>query len=52
VNRRISILVLTREAEERLLGINREPVLAEPEAAAAPAVLPTVPPAAPAAPTQ
>jgi chemotaxis protein MotB len=52
VNRRISILVLTREAEERLLGINREPVLAEPEAAAAPAAPPTVPPAAPAAPTQ
>jgi len=42
VNRRISIMVLTREAEERLLGIHRVPVLAEPEAAAAPA------PAAPA----
>ncbi|HBH39871.1 MAG TPA: motility protein MotB, partial [Curvibacter sp.] len=32
VNRRISILVLTREAEERLLGINRDAVLGEPEA--------------------
>ena len=30
VNRRISILVLTREAEERLLGINRDAVLGEP----------------------
>jgi chemotaxis protein MotB len=37
INRRISILVLTREAEERLLGLNREATLAEPEAAAAPA---------------
>ena len=49
INRRISILVLTREAEERLLGINREPVLAEPTAAPgvaptpAPAVAPTAP---------
>ena len=31
VNRRISIMVLTREAEERLLGVNRVPVAAEPE---------------------
>ena len=47
INRRISILVLTREAEERLLGINRDPVLAEPGASAAPAPLPAVAPAAP-----
>ncbi|MFN7444890.1 MAG: flagellar motor protein MotB [Curvibacter sp.] len=33
INRRISILVLTREAEERLLGLNREATLAEPEVA-------------------
>jgi chemotaxis protein MotB len=52
VNRRISILVLTREAEERLLGINRDAVLAEPEAAAAPAAPPAPPTAAPAAPAQ
>jgi len=32
VNRRISIMVLTHEAEERLLGASRVPVLAEPEA--------------------
>lgn len=54
VNRRISILVLTREAEERLLGINREAVLAEPDTGAAPSTAP-VPPApavAPAAPAQ
>ncbi len=53
VNRRISIMVLTREAEERLLGTSRVPVLAEPEApspAAAPATPPT--PAAPAPPAQ
>ncbi|MFN4361346.1 MAG: flagellar motor protein MotB [Hylemonella sp.] len=51
INRRISILVLTREAEERLLGINRDAVLGEPEAGATapPAPLPA---AAPAAPTQ
>ena len=41
VNRRISIMVLTREAEERLLGTSRVPVLAEPEPApAAPATAP------------
>ena len=33
VNRRISIIVMTREAEERLLGVGRAPVsLAEPDA--------------------
>ena len=47
VNRRISILVLTREAEERLLGINREAVLAEPDTGAAPPVPPSPAPAAP-----
>jgi chemotaxis protein MotB len=31
-NRRISIIVMTREAEERLLGNNRKPVLPVPEA--------------------
>lgn len=52
VNRRISIMVLTRDAEERLLGTSRVPVLAEPEpvapsagtpAAAPPTVAPTPP---------
>jgi len=33
VNRRISIMVMTREAEERLLGTSRQPVLSEPETA-------------------
>ena len=51
INRRISILVLTREAEERLLGINRDAVLSEPEAGS-PAAPEPVPAAAPAAPTQ
>ena len=51
VNRRISILVLTREAEERLLGINRDAVLGEPEAQT-PAPASAAPAAAPAAPTQ
>ncbi len=37
INRRISIMVLTREAEERLLGFGRQPVLAEEPGAAAPA---------------
>ncbi|MDE2615508.1 MAG: flagellar motor protein MotB [Burkholderiales bacterium] len=49
VNRRISILVLTREAEDRLLGINREAVLAEPGTGAIP---PSAPPPTPAAPAQ
>ncbi|GAB3487919.1 flagellar motor protein MotB [Curvibacter fontanus] len=49
VNRRISILVLTREAEDRLLGINREAVLAEPGTGATP---PSAPPPPPAVPTQ
>ena len=35
-NRRISILVMTKDAEERLLGGNRIPVEMEPEVAAAP----------------
>ncbi len=54
VNRRISIMVLTREAEERLLGTSRVPVLAEPEATAPPAEAPAAPAAtpAPAAPAQ
>ncbi|MEK9803458.1 MAG: motility protein MotB, partial [Curvibacter sp.] len=51
VNRRISILVLTREAEERLLGINRDAVLSEPEAGAPAAPEPAAA-TAPAAPTQ
>ncbi len=51
VNRRISILVLTREAEERLLGINRDAVLGEPEAQT-PAPASAALAAAPAAPTQ
>jgi|UniRef100_UPI0035B23E1E chemotaxis protein MotB len=51
INRRISILVLTREAEERLLGINREAVLGEPEAGTPPTPAPA-PAVAPAAPTQ
>ncbi|MEK9950887.1 MAG: flagellar motor protein MotB [Curvibacter sp.] len=51
VNRRISILVLTREAEERLLGINREAVLSEPDTGA-PAAPAPAPAAAPAARTQ
>jgi chemotaxis protein MotB len=51
INRRISILVLTREAEERLLGINRDAVLGEPETGA-PATPAPAPAAAPAAPTQ
>ena len=52
VNRRISIMVLTREAEERLLGTSRVPVLAEepqgapPAGEAAPAAA-TTPPTAP-----
>ncbi|MDZ4074546.1 MAG: flagellar motor protein MotB [Hylemonella sp.] len=45
VNRRISIMVLTREAEERLLGTSRVPVLAEPEAAPPPAQTPAPAPA-------
>lgn len=49
VNRRISILVLTREAEDRLLGINREAVLAEPGTGA---TQPSAPPPPPAVPTQ
>ncbi len=52
INRRISILVLTREAEERLLGLNREPVLAEPDGTPAPSPTPTPPAAGPAAPAQ
>jgi len=36
VNRRISILVMTREAEERLLGSNRAPAEPEPNAPAKP----------------
>ena len=40
INRRISIMVLTREAEERLLGFGRQPVLAEEPGAAAPAAAP------------
>jgi chemotaxis protein MotB len=48
VNRRISIMVLTREAEERLLGTSRVPVLAEPEAAAPPAEAPAAPATTPA----
>lgn len=36
-NRRISIMVLTHEAEERLLGTSRAPVPAEPDAATPPA---------------
>lgn len=45
INRRISILVLTREAEERLLGASRVPVLAEPEAGGTPsAPAPAAPP--------
>ena len=51
INRRISILVLTREAEERLLGINRDAVLGEPETGA-PATPAPAPAATPAAPTQ
>lgn len=51
INRRISILVLTREAEERLLGVNRDAVLGEPDAGA-PATSTPAPAAAPAAPTQ
>ncbi|MBX9871453.1 MAG: flagellar motor protein MotB [Burkholderiaceae bacterium] len=51
INRRISILVLTREAEERLLGINRDAVLGEPEAGAPPTPVPA-PAVVPAAPTQ
>jgi chemotaxis protein MotB len=47
VNRRISIMVLTREAEERLLGTSRVPVLAEPETSS-----PTPAAPAPVAPTQ
>jgi chemotaxis protein MotB len=49
VNRRISIMVLTREAEERLLGTSRVPVLAEepqgapPAGEAAPAAATTAP---------
>jgi chemotaxis protein MotB len=50
INRRISILVLTREAEERLLGTSRVPVLAEPETGAPPAA--ETPAPAPAAPAQ
>ncbi len=49
INRRISIMVLTREAEERLLGFGRQPVLAEEPAAAAPGA-PAVAPPAPAQP--
>ncbi|MCZ8253932.1 MAG: flagellar motor protein MotB [Hylemonella sp.] len=52
INRRISILVLTREAEERLLGINRDAVLGEPEPAPPVTTPAPVPAAAPAAPTQ
>jgi chemotaxis protein MotB len=48
INRRISIMVLTREAEERLLGTRREPVLAGPEAPATPGAAPAPAPAAPA----
>ncbi|MFZ5565858.1 MAG: flagellar motor protein MotB [Pseudomonadota bacterium] len=51
INRRISILVLTRDAEERLLGINRDAVLSEPEAGT-PATPEPAPAAAPAAPAQ
>lgn len=56
VNRRISILVLTREAEERLLGANRQAVGAEEEGTApSPSSLPPPPApgaAAPAAPAR
>ncbi len=45
VNRRISIMVLTREAEERLLGSSRVPVLAGPEAPGASPAATAVPPA-------
>lgn len=38
VNRRISILVMTREAEERLLGRSRAPLEPTTQAAAAPAI--------------
>ena len=51
-NRRISILVLTQEAEERALGVNREPLAPEgepgPDATSATPAAPA-PPAAPAA---
>ena len=52
INRRISILVLTRDAEERLLGLNREAALAEPEASPPAAAAPPAPAAAPAPATQ
>ncbi len=52
INRRISILVLTRDAEERLLGLNREAALAEPEASPPAAAAPPSPAAAPAPATQ
>lgn len=48
INRRISIMVLTREAEERLLGTSRVPVLAEPDNGSAPATAPAPAPAPPA----
>lgn len=52
INRRISILVLTRDAEERLLGLNREAALAEPETSPPAAATPPLPAAAPAPATQ
>ena len=52
INRRISILVLTRDAEERLLGLNREAALAEPETSPPAAAAPPSPAAAPAPATQ
>ena len=42
-NRRISITIMTREAEERLLGARRPDVAAEPEPAASAAVAPAKP---------
>jgi len=42
-NRRISITIMTREAEERLLGARRADVAAEPEPAASAAAAPATP---------
>ena len=47
-NRRISILVLTKEAEERALGVNREPLAPEGEPDTGPPDTPPPPGAAPA----
>jgi len=43
VNRRISITVMTREAEERLMGTGRPPVTSDPNPQAAPVKPPTSP---------